>query len=218
MLNLAGVLGGAFWLDPAQDEEDRAARDSLAEAARSRAILAANALDELAMHTHGLVFGVSLPPDAPDDVVATLHDIRTRALERRHDGVRSYLALLGVASAIDYPTEMARYEALVQAEQANLTMETYRAANVFEGDLALAMGKAQGAAAMKAITLQRDRLKAKAIVAERRLALLGVTLSGSTILFLATMTGASKAVETPSAKRRLLTLAAQRLAHPSAAA
>jgi hypothetical protein len=217
-LNLAGVLGGAFWLDPAQNEEDRAARDSLAEAARSRAILAADALDELAMHTHSLVFGVSLPPDAPDEVAATIHDIRTRALERRHDGVRSYLALLGVASAIDYPTEKARYEALVAAERANLTMETYRAANAFEGDLSMAMGKAQGAAAMKAITLQRDRMKAKAVVAERRHALLGVTLTGSTILFVATMAGASKAVEAPTPKRRLLALAAARLADGSAAA
>lgn len=217
-LNLAGALGAAFWLNPAQDEENRAARDALAEAARSRAILAADASDELAMHMGSLVFGVSLPPDAPDDVAAAIHDIRTRALMRRHDGVRSYLALLGVASAIDYPTEKARYEALVEAERANLTLDTYRAANAFEGDLALAMGKTQGQAAMKAITLQRDRMRAKTVVARRRLALLGVTLIGSTILFLATMAGATEAVETPSPKRRLLALAAARLAGRSAAA
>jgi hypothetical protein len=170
------------------------------------------------MHTGGLVFGVSLPADVSDDVAATIHDIRTRALACRHDGVRSYLALLGVAGVIDYPATKARYEELVDADRANLTLDTYRAANAFEGDLSLAMGKAQGEAAMKAITLQRDRMTAKAVVAQRRLALLGVTLMGSTILFLATMAGASKAVETPSPKRRLLALAAARLADRSAAA
>jgi hypothetical protein len=70
---------------------------------------------------------------------------------------------------------------------------------------------------MKAITLQRDRMRAKAVVAQRRLALLNVTLMGSTILFFATMAGASKAVESPSPKRRLLALVAARLAHGTAA-
>ncbi len=217
-LNVAGALGAAFWLDPAQEMANDASRYALAEAARSRAILAADASDELAMHMGSLVFGVSLPPDAPDDVAAKIHDIRTRALTRRHDGVRGYLALLGVAGAIDYPAEKARYESLVEAERANLTLETYRAANDFEGDLALAMGKAQNAAAMKAITLQGDRRRAKAVVGGRELALLGVSLAGSTILFFATMAGASKPAETPSAKRRLLALAAARLIRASAAA
>ncbi len=216
-LNLGGALGSAFWLDPAEGKESEASREALAEAARSRAILAANALDELAMHTGSLVFGVSTPPNASDDVATMLHDIRTRALMRRHDGVRGYLAVLGVAGAIDYPAEKARYEALVEAERAHLTLETYRAANAFEGDLSMAMVKAQGGAAMKAITLQRDRMRAKAVVAQRKQALLGVSLIGSTILFLATMVGATKAVDTPSAKRRLLALAAARLADRSAA-
>ena len=132
--------------------------------------------------------------------------------------MRGYLALLGVAGAIDYPGEKARYKSLVEAERATLTLETYRAANAFEGDLAIAMGKAQGAAAMKAITLQGDRRTAKAVAAKRRLTLLGVTLTGSAILFFATMAGASKPAETPSAKRRLLALAAARLVGGSAAA
>ncbi len=216
-LNLGGALGSAFWLDPAEGKENAASRDALAEAARSRAILAANALDEVAMHMGSLVFGVSTPPGASDDVAATLHDIRTRALMRQHDGVRGYLAVLGVAGAIDYPAEKARYEALVEAERANLTLETYRAANAFEGDLAMAMVKAQGNAAMKAITLQRDRMRAKAVVAGRKQTLLGVSLMGSMILFLAAMTGAPKVVDAPSPKRRLLALAGTRLADRKAA-
>ena len=207
-----------MWLDPAEGKENEASREALAEAARSRAILAANASDELAMHMGSLVFGVSAPPGASDDVAAALHDIRTRALMRRHDGVRGYLALLGVAGAIDYPAEKARYEALVEAERAHLTLETYRAANAFEGDLSMAMVKAQGGAAMKAITLQRDRMTAKAVVAGRKQALLGLSLMGSTILFFATMAGATKPIATPSATRRLLALAAARLAQRSAAA
>lgn len=218
-LNLAGALGAALWLDPAQEKASGAARDALAEAARSQAILAANAADELAMHMGSLVFGVSLPKDAPEDAAARIGDIRMRALARRHDGVRSYLALLGVAGVIDYPTEKARYETLVAAERANLTLDTYRAANAFEGDLAMAMVKAQGAAAMKAITLQGDRRKAEATVAGRKLALLGVSLSGSTILFCAAMAGAWKPAEAPaSTRRRLLALAAARLSGGSEAA
>ena len=126
--------------------------------------------------------------------------------------------MLGVAGVIDYPAERARYEALIEAERANLTLDTYRAANAFEGDLALAMGRVQGEAAMKAITLQGDRMRAKAVVARRRFALLAVTLMGSTILFFATMAGASKDVEAPSQRRRLLALAAAQLADRSTAA
>ena len=47
-----------------------------------------------------------------------------------------------------------RYGALVAAENANFNIDTYRAANAFEGDLAMRMVKAQGDAAMKAITLE----------------------------------------------------------------
>jgi hypothetical protein len=61
-------------------------------------------------------------------------------------------------------------------------------------------------------------MRAKAVVTGRKQTLLGVSLLGSTILFLATMAGVSKAVETPSAMRRLLTFAAARLAGRSAAA
>lgn len=170
------------------------------------------------MHMGSLVFGVSLPSDASDDIAVKLHDIRTRALMRRHDGVRGYLALLGVSGAIDYPAAKARYEALVEAERANLTLDTFRAANAFEGDLSLSMGKAQSEAAIKAINLQRERMSAKAVVAGRKQTLLGLSLLGSTILFFATMAGVSNADETPAARRRLLALAVARLPRRSAAA
>ena len=59
-------------------------------------------------------------------------------------------------------------------------------------------------------------MTAKALVAGRKQTLLGVSLLGSTILFFATMAGPGKAVDTPSLKRRLLALAAARLADRSA--
>lgn len=215
LLNLAGVLGGVFWLDPAQKAEDSTARDALLAAGRSRTLLAANAFDQLALDVGGLAFGVTLPADASAEVVQAVHDIRLRALKRQRDGARGYLALLGVAGAIDYPKELARFEALAAAERANFTLETYRAANAYEGDLATAMVQAQGDAAMKAITLLGDRTKAKAVVVRRNAMLLVVSLAGSTILFLATMAGVSKAAPAPpGAARRLLGLAAIRLAGP----
>ena len=75
--------------------------------------------------------------------------------------VRAYLAALAVAGAIDYPAESSRYGSLVAAEKANFNIDTYRAANAFEGDLTTRMVKAQGDAAMKAITLQTDRREAE---------------------------------------------------------
>ncbi len=203
LLSLVSVVGATLWLDPAQQAESAATMRANAEASRSRMILDANAGDELAMHMGGLVFGVSVNADAPDDVKAAIQAIRVRALARRHDGVRGYLAELGVAGAIDYPREFARYEKLVAAENANLTLETYRAANAYEGDLAMAMVKAQGEAAMKAITLHGDRATAKAVVVERKLALLCLSLSGSTIVFLAAMAGTSgmMSLESPVVSR-----------------
>jgi hypothetical protein len=211
-LNIVAAIGATFYLDPAQEAEDAAGRGAISAAARSRMILAANAFDDMAMHTHALLFGVSLPPNPPDDMVATLHDLHLRALERRHDGVRGYLAELGVAGAIDYPTKLAEYEKLVAAEHANLTLETYRAANAFEGDLALAMVKAQSEAAMKAITLRGDRMKAKAVVAQRKQTLLAISFAGSAIVFLATMAGASKPSLPESDATRALKLTRRRLA------
>lgn len=209
VLNLAGVLGAAFWLGPAEQAENDAARAAVQEDARSRAILAANAADEFAIHFGGTAFGITLPPDAPMEAVKALHDIRLRALMHERDGVRGYLALLGIAGAIDYPAQRARFEELVAAERANFTLETFQQANAFEGTLAMDMVKAQGAAAMKAITLRGDRTRAKAVARERRAILLAVSLAGSTILFLATMAGAGPRKPAPSV--RLLGLAAARL-------
>src|SRR5271157_5778896 len=78
LLNLVGAIGGALYLGPAQHAEEVASLEIVLESARARMILAATAFDELAEHMGSLVFGVSLPPDAPDEVAAAIRDIRTR--------------------------------------------------------------------------------------------------------------------------------------------
>jgi hypothetical protein len=75
------------------------------------------------------------------------------------------------------------------------------------------MVKAQGDAAMKAITLNRDRREAKRVSSERGFQLLGVTMLGSTLVFLATIAGAGPKPPTPQAigAPRLLAVARMQL-------
>jgi hypothetical protein len=89
-------------------------------------IRAATSYDNLAEHLGGLLFSFSLPADASEDERAAIGDLMRRRLGHRHDGVRSYLAALGLAGAIDYPTESSRYGALVEAERANFNIHLSR--------------------------------------------------------------------------------------------
>jgi len=219
VLSLTGALGGEFYLEPAQRSEDAASQQIALQGARARMLRAANSYDNLAEHLGGLLFSFSLPPGASDDERAAIGDLMRRGLDHRHDGVRAYLAALGLAGAIDYPAESSQYEALVEAERANFNIDTYRAANAFEGDLATRMVKAQGDAAIKAIALERDRREAKRVASERMLRLLTITMLGSTLVFLATMAGAGPkpAAPAPVGAPRLLGLALMRLRARNAA-
>ncbi len=216
LLSLIGALGSAFYLEPAQKSEDAAAQQIALEAAQAQMLRAATAYDDLAGHLGSLLFTVSLPPGVSDDERAAIGDLMRRAMDHRHDGVRAYLAALGVAGAIDYPAESSRYGSLVAAEKANFNIDTYRAANAFEGDLATRMVKAQGDAAMKAITLQTDRREAKRVASERGFKLLAVTMLGSALVFFATIAGAGPKPPTPRAigAPRLLAIALMRLKGP----
>jgi hypothetical protein len=216
LVGLIGALGSAFYLDPAQKSEGAAAQQIALEASQAQMLRAASAYDDIVGHLGALLFTVSLPPDVSDDQRAAIGDLMRRAMDHRHDGVRAYLAALGVAGAIAYPAESSRYESLVAAEKANFNIDTYRAANAFEGDLATRMVKAQGDAAMKAITLETERREAKRIASERGLRLLTVTMLGWALVFLATIAGAGPKPAAPRAigAARLFAIALMRLKSP----
>jgi hypothetical protein len=218
-LSVIGALGGALYLAPAQTMADSAARQIASERLRSRMLLAATSYDDLAGQMGSLLFSFSLPRDVSDEQRAAIGNLMLRGLDHRHDGVRAYLAALAVAGAIDFPTESPRYETLVAAERANFNIDTYRAANAFEGDLATRMVKAQGDAAMKAITLEPDRRAAKRVVSDRVFTLIAVTMLGSTLVFFATLAGAGPKSPAPVSvgAPRLLTLALMRLRTRNAA-
>jgi hypothetical protein len=139
VLSLIGALGSAFYLEPAQKSEDAASQQIALEGAQAQMLRAATAYDDLAGHLGSLLFTVSLAPGVSDDERAAIGDLMRRAMDHRHDGVRAYLAALGVVGAIDYQAESSRYGSLVAAEKANFNIDTYRAANAFEGDLATHM-------------------------------------------------------------------------------
>ena len=200
-VNLAGLVGGAFWFDPAQRAVDAASRGVALQSARARVIRDATASDELAEHVGSLVFSLPSAAGQPDEVRETMGELFTRALDRRHEAVRAYLAELALVGAIDFDAQSRRYEALVAAEKASFTLETYRAANAFEGELAMAMVKAEGDAAMKAIELQKTRREAKIEAARRSLTLTLVALAGSAIVLIATLAGSR--VAPPSTAQQL---------------
>ncbi len=197
LLNLVGAIGGPFYLEPAQQREASLTREIALQSARAKMIRAATAADELAEHLRSLVFSISVAPNAPETVGATIREILTRAFERRHDDVRNYLAQLAVAGAVDFPTASREYEALVTAERANYNIDTYRAANAFEANLATRMVNAQGEAAIKAITLQGDRAKARRNAARRGMTLFIIAMLGSTLVFFATMSATARAKPEP---------------------
>jgi hypothetical protein len=213
VLSVIGALGGAYYLAPAQGSADSALRQIGIERSRSRMLLAATSFDDLAGQMGSLLFSFSLPRNVSDEQRAAIGKLMLRGLDHRHDGVRAYLAALAVAGAIDFPPESSRYETLVAAERDNFNIDTYRAANTFEADLATRMVKAQGDAAMKAITLEPDRREAKRVASGRVFTLIAVTMLGSTIVFFATMAGAGPKSPAPApvGAPRLLSLALMRL-------
>jgi len=206
-----GVLGGALYVDPARRQLNATSLEIALQSARSRMILAATADSNLAETLGSSLFSISIGSDPPARVRETIGDLMRRALDRRHEATRAYIAELAVAGAIDFQTVSRTYEALVDAERAAFNVDTYRAVNAFEGELSARMVKAQGEAAMKAITLQRDRAQERAIAASRMLTLVLVSLAGSMIVFVAAMAHAEEPAPPPGAQARILTIARKRL-------
>ncbi len=210
-LNLTGALGGAFYLEPALKAENAASLEIALQSARARMILAANAHDNIAENLGSALFSVPVGADAPQTVRAAVGDLMKRALDRRHEATRAYIAELAVAGAVDFQTTLKQHEALVEAERAHFDITTYRAVNAFEGDLAARMVKAEGEAAMKAITLQAQRTKARQVANQRKLILTSVALFGSTLMFAATLAFARTSALAPTPGGGGLALALDRI-------
>jgi hypothetical protein len=210
-LNLAGLLGGSLWLNPAERAVETASSDIALQSARARVIRDATASDELAEHMGSLVYSLPAGAGQTDDVRATMGELLTRALDRRHDAVRSYLAELALAGAVDFNAASNQYEALVSAEKVDFNINTYRAVNAFEANLAMAMVKAEGDSAIRAIALQKAWREAKVEAALRRLTLTLIALAGSTVILFAALGGAIAAPPAPSAATCALAAALGRL-------
>jgi len=210
-LNLVGALGGALYLEPALKAENAASLEIALQSARARMILAANAHDNIAENLGSALFSVPVSADTPQTVRAAVGDLMKRALDRRHESTRAYLAELAVAGAVDFRTMSKEHEALVEAERAHFDIDTYRAVNAFEADLAARMVKAEGEAAMKAITLLAQRSKARQVASQRKLILTSVALFGSTLMFAATLASARTSAPTPGGRGRALTIALDRI-------
>jgi hypothetical protein len=210
-LNLFGVLGGALYVDPAKRALDATSLEIALQSARSRMIIAATADSNLAETLGSSLFSISIGSDPSARVRETIGDLMRRALDRRHEATRAYIADLAVAGAVDFKAASRTYDALAEAERAAFNIGAYRAVNAFESELSARMVKAQGDAAMKAITLQRDRTQGRAVAASRMLTLILVSLAGSAIVFVAAMAHAQAPGPPPGAQTRILTIARKRL-------
>jgi hypothetical protein len=190
-LTIIGLFLTQFYLEPVLRQ-----RSDLQQAlggARTKATIlaAANAMDNIFGQLGSLVFTLN-SNDITDETSATVvRTLQLRALDWRHDGVRTYIAQLGIAGDVDYHATASAYEALVADEKRLGTIAAYRKANSFEADLTSKALKDGGAAAMSAIRLHSDIEAADGIVQQRQLILLIVTLVGSTCIVWATLMATS---------------------------
>lgn len=190
-LTVLGLLMTQFYLEPAQRQRSEIQERLAVARAKATVLSAANAMDNIFGQLGSLVFTLNSneqPDQNSSEVVRTL---QRRALDWRHDGVRTYIAQLGAAGEIDYPTASSTYERLVDDEMRLGTMAAYRKANTFEADLSFKAVQDGGVAAMDAIELHSKLLAFDGVVQARKLGLLIVTLIGSTFILLATLIATS---------------------------
>lgn len=186
-LTICGLLGAQFYLEPAQQQRSDIQEQLGAARSKAQILRAANALDNIFGQLGAMIFTLN-GNDQPDQASAdAVHTLQKRALDWRHDGVRTYLAQLGIAGEIDFKPVSAAYEALVDDERRQGSFEAYTKVNQFEADLAMASVTNSGTAAMQAIQLHSKILSAEAEVWYRSIVLLVITLSGSTLVLIATL-------------------------------
>lgn len=210
-VSLIGLIGGAMWLAPADREVESVSTEIANQSARARLIRAATSFADTVEHMQGLVFTVPIRRDLPDDVRAAMGELFRRSIDHGRNGFRAYLAEVALTGVTDFAAASRQYETLAAAEQADFKIETFRAVNAYEADFAMAMVKAEGEAAIRAITLQNTRREAKAAAARRHLTLTLVALAGSVIVLVATLGGGGAPTAPQPGATRALAAALKRL-------
>ncbi len=198
VLTLLSTAGSALYLEPA--EQNRARLDAEITAAETKARLLRSALSAVDSFVQfgGLVYAVKVDAEKQPEASEAIGELKLRALTQRRDGIRNYIAQLAFAGEVDFKTTMARYEALVEAESRDFTLENYRATNSFEGDLSMQAVKDQGTAAMEAINKQYARATAQQAYERRSLVILLVTVAGSTLILAATLMATKEELAKPT--------------------
>lgn len=186
-LTLLSALGQEFYVAPAARRTGDIDADIDAARTKARLMRSALAVDELMLQSGGLVFAVRADFTHNPVGAEMIAELERRALDGRHEGVKAFLAELAALGEVDYAALDARYETLVETERRDFTIETYRAANAFEADLASQATTDEGVAAMRAVTLRPGRRVAQDEAQRRELSLLALGLAGSSFVFLAAM-------------------------------
>jgi hypothetical protein len=145
------------------------------------------ALDDFAKQLGGTLFLVKPPSPEDEDGAQTIHELKSRALLQRHDGVRAAFASLGLAGEVDFATVSGAYDALVDAEMRDFTLENFQAANSVDAELTTKAVKDEGADQLRITALQRLRAPARTEAAWRDLAMILASSLGGAFLLVATL-------------------------------
>lgn len=186
-LTILSLLGAQFYLGPAQVHLTTVADDLATRRAQIQILSTAQALDNVFGQLGSMVFVLNANEAKDESQATAIGSLQRRAIEWRHEGVRNYLAQLGLAGAIDFQGLSAVYDGLVDAEQRNYSFATFQAANEFEHELAMAIVRKTGREAIEAIRLHSDWAHAQQEAQRRSLILLCVSVAGFVLLFIATL-------------------------------
>jgi hypothetical protein len=186
-LTLVSLVGGQIYLTPSLQAISGIDREIATRQARMRITRNALALDDFAKQLGGALFLVKPASPEGTDGAQTIHVLKNRALLQRHDGVRAAFASLGLAGEVDFTTVSGAYDALVDAELRDFTLETFQAANSFDAELTTKAVKDEGADRLRITALQRLRVPSRAEAAWRDLAMILASSLGGAFLLVATL-------------------------------
>lgn len=186
-ITVLGLLLTQFYVEPAQKDRSDIQERLSASRAKAKILSSANATNNIFGQLGSMVFTLNSHDQPNEAGVEAVQTLQLRAIDWRHDGVRTYIAQLGVAGEVDYKPTAAAYERLVDDEIQLGTDVAYRKANEFEADLSMKAVTDTGNAAMDAIRLHSAFFNIDAIVQYRKLILMIVTVLGSAFILVATL-------------------------------